>query len=117
MPHSNSQNLETKCRALLKFSILFCLCLQGYLNQARKRTDMFTEESIAKIFSNIEQIYEFHLEILMQFEDCFVEDDPCASEIGSVFLNNVSLLCSNLAKTDFDSTSNEYNCEHNGHNC
>lgn len=73
---------------------------------------MFTEESIAKIFSNIEQIYEFHLEILMQFEDCFVEDDPCASEIGSVFLNNVSLLCSNLAKTGFDSTSNEYNCEH-----
>lgn len=38
----------------------------------------------------------------MQFEDCFVEDDPCASEIGSVFLNNVSLLCSNLAKTGFD---------------
>ncbi|XP_074633352.1 uncharacterized protein LOC141892102 [Acropora palmata] len=62
--------------------------VEGYLNQARKRTDMFTEESIAKIFSNIEQIYEFHLEILMQFEDCFVEDDPCASEIGSVFLNN-----------------------------
>lgn len=62
--------------------------VEGYLKQARQRTDMFTEESIAKIFSNIEQIYEFHLEILTQFEDCFVEEDPCASEIGSVFLNN-----------------------------
>lgn len=37
----------------------------------------------------------------MQFEDCFVEDDPCASEIGSVFLNNVSLFCSNLVKESF----------------
>ena len=69
------------------------LLLQGYLKQARKRTDMFTEEKIAKIFSNIEQIYEFHQEILRQLEECFVEDDPCASEIGSVFLNNVSFFC------------------------
>ena len=69
------------------------LLLQGYLKQARKRTDMFTDEKIAKIFSNIEQIYEFHQEILSQLEECFVEDDPCASEIGSVFLNNVSFFC------------------------
>ena len=68
------------------------MLLQGYLKQARKRTDMFTEEKIAKIFSNIEQIYEFHQEILRQLEECFVEDDPCASEIGSVFLNNVKFL-------------------------
>lgn len=55
---------------------------------------MFTEENITKIFSNIEQIYEFHQEILRQLEECFVEEDPCASEIGSVFLNNVSFVCS-----------------------
>ena len=67
--------------------------LQGYLKQARKRTDMFTDEKITKIFSNIEQIYEFHQEILRQLEECFVEEDPCASEIGSVFLNNVSFFC------------------------
>lgn len=45
-----------------------------------------------KIFSNIEQIYQFHQEILRQLEECFVEDDPYASEIGAVFLNNVSFV-------------------------
>lgn len=53
---------------------------------------MFSEEQIAKIFSNIEEIYLFHQKILRQLEECFVEDDPYASEIGAVFLNNVSLL-------------------------
>ncbi|XP_022797660.1 uncharacterized protein LOC111335916 isoform X2 [Stylophora pistillata] len=62
--------------------------VEGYLKQARKRTDMFNEEQITKIFANIEQIYQFHQEILRQLEDCFVEGDPCASEIGAVFLNN-----------------------------
>lgn len=72
-------------------SLRYVLLLsQGYLNQARKRTDMFNEEQITKIFANIEQIYQFHQEILRQLEDCFVEEDPCATEIGAVFLNNVS---------------------------
>lgn len=53
---------------------------------------MFSEEQIAKIFSNIEEIYLFHQKILRQLEECFVEDDPYASEIGAVFLNNVSSL-------------------------
>lgn len=53
---------------------------------------MFSEEQITKIFSNIEQIYLFHQEILRQLEECFVEDDPYASEIGAVFLNNVSFI-------------------------
>ena len=74
---------------MMKFFLSF---RQGYLKQARKRTDMFSEEQIAKIFSNIEQIYLFHQEILRQLEECFVEDDPYASEIGGVFLNNVSFI-------------------------
>ena len=53
---------------------------------------MFSEEQITKIFSNIEQIYLFHQEILRQLEECFVEDDPYSSEIGAVFLNNVSFI-------------------------
>ena len=53
---------------------------------------MFSEEQITKIFSNIEQVYLFHQEILRQLEECFVEDDPYASEIGAVFLNNVSFI-------------------------
>ena len=53
---------------------------------------MFSEEQITKIFSNIEQIYLFHQEILKQLEECFVEDDPYVSEIGHVFLNNVSFI-------------------------
>ena len=53
---------------------------------------MFSEEQITKIFSNIEQIYLFHQEILRQLEECFVEDDPHASEIGAMFLNNVSFI-------------------------
>lgn len=53
---------------------------------------MFSEEQITKIFSNIEQIYLFHQEILRQLEECFVDDDPYASEIGAVFLNSVSFI-------------------------
>ena len=80
----NFYDLRLESEILIFFS-------QGYLNQAKKRTDMFTEEQITKIFANIEQIYQFHQEILRQLEECFVEGDPCASEIGAVFLNNVSL--------------------------
>lgn len=92
--------------------------VEGYLKQARKRTDMFTEEIITKIFSNIEQIYEFHQEILRQLEECFVEEDPCASEIGAVFLKNekgfeiYSEYCNNhphaMAEVKTLSQSNKY---------
>ena len=54
---------------------------------------MFTDKKITKFFSNIELICEFHQEILKQLEECLVEEDPCASETGFVFLNNVSFLC------------------------
>ena len=86
--HVCLDNFHDFCALKVKCWIFFS---QGYLNQAKKRTDMFTEEQITKIFANIEQIYQFHQEILRQLEECFVEGDPCASEIGAVFLNNVSL--------------------------
>lgn len=51
---------------------------------------MFSEEEIYTLFSNIEEIYAFHKKLLAQMKNCYVKDDPCASQIGAVFLANVS---------------------------
>ncbi|XP_031568880.1 uncharacterized protein LOC116303475 [Actinia tenebrosa] len=62
--------------------------VEGYLKQAQKRDDMFSEEELYTLFSNIEEIYAFHKKLLAQMKNCYVKDDPCASQIGAVFLAN-----------------------------
>ena len=51
---------------------------------------MFSEEQLNVIFSNVEQIYVFHMRMLQQLRAFYNAVDPCASEIGAVFLDNVS---------------------------
>lgn len=61
--------------------------------EAKKKTDLFDAESISLIFSNVEEILEFQDQLLRQMEGCVQLADPASSLIGSLFVENVSLLC------------------------
>ena len=51
---------------------------------------MFTEEQVKQVFSNINQLHLFHQDILSQLEECLIDNNPSASQIGTVFVNNIS---------------------------
>ncbi|KAL4220351.1 Rho guanine nucleotide exchange factor 4 [Mactra antiquata] len=61
--------------------------VEGYIQHARKRTEMFPEERIGLIFGNIETIYSFAQKFLSQLEEC-MDVCPHLSEIGQCFLDN-----------------------------
>lgn len=65
---------------------------QGYIKQCRKRIDMFTEEQLRCIFGNIEDIYRFQKKLLKGLEKKFNKEQPHLSEIGSCFLEHVSIV-------------------------
>ncbi|KAM9712630.1 uncharacterized protein spata13 isoform 1-T1 [Menidia menidia] len=59
---------------------------EGYIRQCRKHPDMFTEEQLKTIFSNIEDIYKFQRQFLRDLEKKYNKEQPHLSEIGSCFL-------------------------------
>ncbi|XP_053404254.1 uncharacterized protein LOC123554283 isoform X2 [Mercenaria mercenaria] len=61
--------------------------VEGYIQHARKRTEMFPEERILLIFGNIEKIYSFAQKFVSQLEMC-IDVCPHLSEIGQCFLDN-----------------------------
>ncbi|XP_052219346.1 uncharacterized protein LOC127836694 isoform X3 [Dreissena polymorpha] len=61
--------------------------VEGYIQHARKRTEMFPEARIQLIFGNIETIYKFALKFVGQLETC-IDVCPHLSEIGQCFLDN-----------------------------
>ncbi|XP_050416345.2 uncharacterized protein LOC126830100 isoform X3 [Patella vulgata] len=62
--------------------------VEGYVKQARKRPEMFSEEKITTMFGNIEEIYtfasKFHTELEKHINPTFLH----LSEIGGTFLDN-----------------------------
>ena len=63
---------------------------QGYVEKARKRPEMFSEEQIQTIFSNIESIYTFSRAFCQELEKQYIKDAPNLSQFGEVFLQYVS---------------------------
>jgi len=51
---------------------------------------MFTQEKLATIFGNLEEIYEFHKKFLTDLENCIQWDNLPASRIGDCFIQHVS---------------------------
>lgn len=58
--------------------------VEGYLKQAKRRPDMFSETLLATLFSNIESIYHFHLEFLR----CIQNQSDQTSCVGEAFVKN-----------------------------
>ncbi|XP_061876856.1 spermatogenesis-associated protein 13 isoform X1 [Entelurus aequoreus] len=58
----------------------------GYIRQCRKHPDMFTEQQLRTIFSNIEDIYTFQRQFFRDLERKYNKEQPHLSEIGSCFL-------------------------------
>ncbi|XP_066138350.1 uncharacterized protein RhoGEF3 isoform X1 [Euwallacea fornicatus] len=63
---------------------------EGYLSECRKRKDMFTEEQIATIFINLEEILHFQVSFLRDLESCIILEAPHKSCLGECFLKHSS---------------------------
>jgi hypothetical protein len=70
--------------------------VEGFVEQCRRRSEMFNEERIRKIFANIEQLTLLHSKLLRELELSFDQKSPDSSCVASAFLRNVSLtlICS-----------------------
>lgn len=62
---------------------------EGYLTEARKRPDLFTDEEVDRIFSNLPQILEFQKSFLADLEASIDQCNTARSKIASVFLQHL----------------------------
>ncbi len=70
--------------------------MQGYLKRCREYNKLFDEEQIEVIFSNINQVYSFQKDFLKELEARVKPGHMAESEIGEVFVLNVSYCCCSL---------------------
>lgn len=64
---------------------------QGYLKRCLEYNTLFDEEQIEVIFSNIDKVYDFQKDFLRELEARIKPGHIAQSEIGEVFVLNVSL--------------------------
>jgi hypothetical protein len=62
--------------------------IEGYLEKARTRPDMFSTETLSTIFGNIEEIYRFSSDFLAELEKHVQPHQPELSEIGACFVRH-----------------------------
>lgn len=87
--HSAAPPVGQHLNCILSVRSYFYCDFQGYIRQCRKHPDMFTEQQLKTIFSNIEDIYRFQRQFLKDLEKKYNKDQPHLSEIGSCFLLQV----------------------------
>jgi len=61
---------------------------EGYLNRAKKKTEMFSSEDIDIIFCNIEKIYRFHKKFHRELEEEISKHSMLNSQIGKIFISH-----------------------------
>lgn len=64
--------------------------LQGFTEQCRRRSDLFSAARVQRLFGNIESIYALHCKFLRELELAFNQNVPESSAVGVVFLRNVN---------------------------
>ena len=70
--------------------------IKGYLKPCREYSQLFDKEKVEVIFSNVEQIYLFQRDFLRELETRVITDHMADSQIGEVFVLNVSIVCENF---------------------
>jgi hypothetical protein len=80
------QNLVEVPRRLTSFKLFL---IQGFLEQTRRRAELFPAERVAAIFGNLESIRALHCKLLRELELAFNEKMPENSVVGTCFLRNV----------------------------
>lgn len=70
--------------------LLIVITLQGFLNRCRDYSTLFDSEKVETIFSNVEEIYRFQRDFLRELESKVDRNQMECSEIGGVFVINVS---------------------------
>ncbi|ERL91186.1 hypothetical protein D910_08525 [Dendroctonus ponderosae] len=63
---------------------------EGYLAECQKRKDMFSDEQLSTIFSNLNEILQFQVGFLRDLEACINWEAPHRSCVGSCFLKHSS---------------------------
>lgn len=77
-------------RSLLSFCVCVYYYLKGFLKRCRDYGTLFDNEEIDVIFSNIEEVYSFQKDFLKELEARTKPGHLEQSEIGEVFVVNVS---------------------------
>ncbi|ELT97753.1 hypothetical protein CAPTEDRAFT_180035 [Capitella teleta] len=62
--------------------------IEGYIEKASKRPEMFSAEMLRRIFGNMEEIHKFSAAFLRDLEVCIRNDKPQSSEIGACFIKH-----------------------------
>lgn len=87
--------------------------VQGFLEQCRRRNELFPEERVQKIFGNLELIQTLHSRLLKEMQMAVDKKEPEKSTLANVFLrnshhfgiytdycNNRTLSCTELAQLE-----------------
>uniref|UniRef100_A0A915A9K8 Spermatogenesis-associated protein 13 n=1 Tax=Parascaris univalens TaxID=6257 RepID=A0A915A9K8_PARUN len=64
--------------------------VKGFIEQTRRRTEMFSPSRILRIFGNLEAIYALHCKFLRELELAYNQNAPENSCVGTAFLRNRS---------------------------
>ena len=72
--------------------------IEGYVEKAQKRPEMFPEQRLQTIFCNIEEIYRFSEQFLRDLEKSINTEAPHDSHIGCCFVKHVSQGSTNVGE-------------------